>query len=147
MESHVIPVEQSISWKIKGCTLFVLMSGLLMLSACFDTGKDEPPPGWTSSQLGELGKWYYENVTTKMSTIADRGDNAKKMLGNCIARKLANEYSHDEYWKAWKALDAYLKENHIRITTLEESTALGKLHPVHARTGNASSQCEKELGI
>ena len=77
--------------------------------------------------------------------MATRGDNAKREFSKCWAKKMSNEYSYAEYNKAWKELDDYVRTNHIALTTLDESVALGQKYPLHQRMNDFVVECGNEL--
>lgn len=127
-------------------TALLLLIGGLSLSGCFN--KDEAvPSGWSKAQLDELNQFCFDNITSKMRTLSDRGDNAKREFAKCMGLKLAREFSHSEYQKAWTAYDEYVKKNQVVVRTIEESAALGNLHPIHNRISESSLKCGQELGM
>ena len=101
--------------------------------------------GWTDAQIDEVSGWHFSNVSSKSQTMATRGDNAKREFSKCWAIKISHEYSYAEYNKAWKELDEYVRTNHIVLTTLDESVALGQKYPLHQRMNDFVVECGNEL--
>lgn len=101
--------------------------------------------GWTDAQVSEVSEWHFKEVSSKMQTLGTRGDNAKKEFSKCWTLKMANEYSYPEYKKAWKELDDYVRANHVVLTTINESAALGQKYPIHQRTTDFGVECGNEL--
>lgn len=125
--------------------LAVLFSTAFQITSCTKKDSTDLPNGWSSSELNEVSQWHFENVSSKMQTLASRGDNAKKEFSKCWAFKMAKEYSHSEYKKASSDLDEYIKKNNVVITTLDQSVELGQKYPFHQRMTDFAIECGNEL--
>jgi hypothetical protein len=125
--------------------IIVLTVSILFVWGC--TKKDQPAAssGWSDSQTSEISDWHFKEVSSKMQTLSTRGDNAKKEFSRCWTLKMAKEYSYDEYKKASKDLDEYVRSNHVVLTTVDESLALGQKYPFHQRMTDFAVECGNEL--
>lgn len=137
------------SRKVNRLKICIVLSIILISLSCTKKSKSSKPDssGWTENEIGEVSDWHFNSMSSKMQTLATRGDNAKKSFSNCWTLKMANEYSYGEFKKAWKEFDEYSLKNKVVISTESDVDALGLKFPVYQRTGEFAVQCGNELNM